>query len=218
MRLLWLNDGIISTRESLGAKKRSVRWRLRARILRVFYVPHRVPFDHLFMQTSTPIMATCACCRARVLDGFESCRAMFNAVLEREYSIPAFGEAHLFTVDAFCLQHSEQCGPRSNAFHLMRLCWLMEHGGDPDIRQARRGGRAFRKARELELRSFPFLEPPGFRGELTVVSVLRAKDPKEHVERARAWGQSVWSAWSRRHPWAREQAAQWFLQSRVNDV
>ena len=139
---------------------------------------------------------------------------MFNAVLEREYSLPECGKAHLFTVDAFCLQHSEQCGPRSNAFHLMRLCWLVEHGGDPDIRQARKGGRAFKEAREENRRNFPFLEPPAFRGELTVVSVLKANDPKEHVERARAWGHSVWEAWSGRHPWAREQAEQWFLQKR----
>jgi hypothetical protein len=44
-------------------------------------------------------MTTCSCCGEVVLDSFENCRAMFNAVLEREYSEPDFGEAHLFTVD-----------------------------------------------------------------------------------------------------------------------
>jgi Family of unknown function (DUF5946) len=48
----------------------------------------------------------CSCSGAVVPDGFDSCRAMFNAVLEREHSNPAYREAHLFTVDAFCLQHS----------------------------------------------------------------------------------------------------------------
>ena len=143
-------------------------------------------------------------------DGFETCRAVFNAVLEREYGNLAFGECHLFTVDAFCLQHSEQCGPRSNAFHLMRFCWLVEHGGDPGIRQAPGGGRAFREAREKDLRKFPFLEPPAFRGELTVVSVLGAQTQEEHTERARAWGEGVWEAWREHHPWARAQAEQWF--------
>lgn len=38
-------------------------------------------------------MTKCGCCGAVLLDGYESCRAMFNAVLEREYSDPAFGEA-----------------------------------------------------------------------------------------------------------------------------
>jgi hypothetical protein len=148
------------------------------------------------MPAPTEIAMTCSCCGAVVPDGFENCRGMFNALLEREYSIPAFGEAHLYTVDAYALQHSEQHGPRSNAFHLMRLCWLLEHGGNPSIRQVRKGGRALYDVREQALREFPFLEPPAFRGELTVVSVLKAQTAEEHAERARAWGQSVWEAWS----------------------
>ena len=135
---------------------------------------------------------------------------MFNAVLEREYSDLAFGEAHLFTVDAFCLQHSEQCGPRSNAFHLMRLCWLIERGGNPSIRQVRGGGRAFYKAREDRVRHLPYLAPPSTRGNLTVVSVLGAPTAEKHAERARAWGQCVWDAWSEHHRWAREEVGQWF--------
>jgi hypothetical protein len=135
---------------------------------------------------------------------------MFNAVLEREYSMPAYGESHLFTVDAFCLQHSEQCGPRSNAFHLMRLCWLLKHGGDPRIQRAPGGGRAFKEVREQNLRKFPFLEPPVSRGELTVVSVLTAPNHEEHAARARAWGECVWEAWSEHHCWAREEARRWF--------
>ena len=135
---------------------------------------------------------------------------MFNAVLEREYSDPAFGEAHLFTVDAHALQHSEEHGPRSNAFHLMRLCWLVEQDGNPGIRQVQRGGRAFYDAREEKYREFPFLDPPASRGELTIASVLKAQTPNEHAERARAWGQSVWVTWSKHHAWAREQVRQWF--------
>ena len=33
----------------------------------------------------------CSCCGSTLRDGFESCRVMINAVLEREYSNPAFG-------------------------------------------------------------------------------------------------------------------------------
>jgi Family of unknown function (DUF5946) len=80
-------------------------------------------------QSSVVPTTKCGCCSAAVRESFENCRAMFNAVLEREYSDAAFGEAHLFTVDVYALQHSEQHGPRSNAFHLMRLGWLLEHGG-----------------------------------------------------------------------------------------
>ena len=135
---------------------------------------------------------------------------MFNTVLEREYSAPAFGEAHLYTVDAFCLQHSAQCGPRSNAFHLMRLCWLLEHGGNPSIRQVRAGGRAFYNAREQDYRDFPLLEPPACCGAVTVVSALEARNAAEHNERALAWGRFVWQAWSNHHAWAREQVRPWY--------
>ena len=134
---------------------------------------------------------------------------MFNTVLEREYSDPVFGEAHLFTVDAFALQHSEEHGPHSNAFHLMRLCWLVEHGGNAGIRQVRKGGRAFSRIREQSYREFPFLEPPALRGELTIVSVLRTETPEEHGKRARAWGESVWEAFGIHHIWARKQVEQW---------
>lgn len=133
---------------------------------------------------------------------------MFHAVLEREYSDADFGEAHLFTVDAYALQHSEEHGPRSNAFHLMRLCWLVEHEGNPSIRQVRQGGRALR---EESYRHFPFLAPPERRGELTVACVLAAKTPNEHTAMARAWGESVWNAWRIHHPWARANVQEWFL-------
>jgi hypothetical protein len=154
--------------------------------------------------------ARCTCCGAIVPERYNSCRAVFNAVLEREYSDPAFGEVHLFTVDAYALQHSEQHGPRSNAFHLMRLCWLIEHGGNPGIRQVRLGSRALYDDRQAKLRQFPFLEPPTFRGKLTVVSIGRASTPEEHQTRIRAWGQSVWEAWNDHHAWARDQVRQWF--------
>jgi hypothetical protein len=136
---------------------------------------------------------------------------MFHTVLEREYSDAAFGEAHLFTVDAYALQHSEEHGPRSNAFHLMRLCWLVEHNGNPSIRQVRQEGPAFYNAREERYRDFPFLAPPEERGELTVACLLGAKTPNEHAAMARAWGESVWRAWHIHHPWARAQVREWYM-------
>jgi hypothetical protein len=131
-------------------------------------------------------------------------------VLEREYSGAAFGEAHLFTVDAYALQHSEEHGPRSNAFHLMRLCWLLEHNGNPSIRPVRHGGRES-YTREETYREFPFLAPPEKRGGLTVACLVGAKTPNEHAAMARAWGESVWNAWAIHHVWARAQVREWFL-------
>ncbi|HWY78446.1 MAG TPA: DUF5946 family protein [Verrucomicrobiae bacterium] len=165
------------------------------------------------MQAPAKIQTTCRCCGAVVLDDYASCASMFHAVLEREYSDPAYGETHLFSVDSHTLQHSEEHGPRSNAFHLMRLCWLLEHDGNSSIRQERKEHRTSNDDHERSYRQFPFLEPPASRGELTVASVVAAKTPREHAARARAWGRSVWDAWSAHHPWAREQVKEWFQQS-----
>lgn len=143
----------------------------------------------------------CPMCGALVPDSLENCQAIFEEVLTREYSDPAFGAVHLLTVDAYALQHSEEHGPRSNAFHLMRLCRLLEHGGDPSIgqRPLRKVGKAF----EDQYRHFPNLEAPSHRGSLTVADVYRASTPQEHVESVRAWACSVWEAYQPHHEWAR---------------
>jgi hypothetical protein len=140
-------------------------------------------------------------CDARVSGSFESCRAVFEAVCTREYSDLAFGAVHLLTVDAYALQHSEEHGPRSNAFHLLRLCSLLEHGGNPGI--GRRPPRKVGKAREKEYRDFPALQPPLHRGNLTVVEVYDARHPEEHAKRVRAWARSVWDGYCTHHEWAR---------------
>ena len=169
------------------------------------------PESRMLMPTVTTSCPKCRCCGAVVPEEFDNCNAMFAALLEREYSDTAFGEAHLFTVDGYALQHSEEHGPRSNAFHLMRLCWLIEHDGNPSILQARQRGRAFYNAREESYRDFPFLAPPENRGELTVANVVCVKTPNEHAAKARALGESVWNAWGIHHAWARAQVREWFL-------
>ncbi len=140
-------------------------------------------------------------CGARVPDGFERCGAVFNGVCAREYSDPAFGAVHLLTVDAYALQHSEEHGPRSNAFHLMRLCRLLERGDSPGLGQ--RPPREVGKAFEERYRQFPMLEPPPRRGDLTIVDVHGAHGPEDHARRVREWARSVWEAYSPHHEWAR---------------
>jgi hypothetical protein len=147
----------------------------------------------------------CPMCGAVVPDRLGSCRALFEEVCAREYSDPAFGAVHLLTVDAYALQHSEEHGPRSNAFHLMRLCRLLERGGDPGIgqRPPRKVGKAF----EGQYRALPTLEPPPHRGSLTIANVHGAQDPGGHAERVRAWARSVWEAYHPHHEWARALAS-----------
>lgn len=134
--------------------------------------------------------------------GTEGCRTLYHELLTLEYSHFAYGSFHLFTTDAYVLQHYEDHGPRSNAFHLLRLCWLLEHGGSPKIG----GGWPPVEGLKQAYLTFPFLEPPEDRGEVTVADMSGASGPGEYGERAWRWAESVWEAWERHHGWAR----QWF--------
>ena len=154
-----------------------------------------------------PVMAQsdqnqgCDECGAVVPPQFNSCRAVFEEVCALEYTNPPFGAVHLLTVDAYALQHSAERGPRSNAFHLMRLCLLLEHGHSPAIGQ--RPPRDKSKAFERQYRGLPHLEPPGDQSGLTIVDVHGAPTPDEHAGRVRRYARSVWDAWAAYHQWAR---------------
>lgn len=130
--------------------------------------------------------------------GAAGCRKLFEDVLLLEYSDPAYRSVHLLTVDSYALQHSEDQGPRSNAFHLARLCMLLEHGGI---------GRFAARSLQKQLngnRKMPFLEPPLNRGKMTIADVHGANGPEEHVKQVKRWARSVWKAWSDHHQWARQ--------------
>ena len=141
----------------------------------------------------------CARCGAIVPGGTEGCHALFAEVLALEYTDPSYAAAHLLTVDAHALQHSEDHGVKNNAFHLIRLCWILEHGGDPRIGQ----GPRWLQVQFDGLPEVPALEPPARRGEVTVADVHGASGPEDHVERVRRWARSVWEAWNDHHAWAR---------------
>ena len=147
-------------------------------------------------------MDRCEMCGAEV-GGSDACRDVyFGEVQVREAQDPAYASVHLLTVDCYALQHSEDHSPRSNAFHLLRLGWLLFGGGDPDVKQRDKGPMPFLMR---DYRRFPFLTPPppGARG-LTVVDVLKAKDAAGHREMAYRWGRSVWDAYADHHAWAKE--------------
>jgi hypothetical protein len=154
----------------------------------------------------TPEQVTrCGECGGVLPRGYESCNAVFDAVCALEYGDLDYGSVHLLTVDAYTLQHSAKRGPRSNAFHLMRLCLLLEYGANPGIGQRPPRDRA--KAFERQLRGFPYLSPPEKPGDLTICDVIGAEGPDEHALRVRKYALSVWEAWCPHHTWAREWAA-----------
>lgn len=152
------------------------------------------------MNDDSGSVARCSRCGANVPGGVEGCRRLFEEVLALEYSDLAYGAVHLLTVDTRALQHSEDHGPRSNAFHLLRLCVLLERGGAPRIGW----NPQWLKAQIGNTHGLPFLEAPENRGEMTIADVHGAVTPEEHAERVWRWARSVWEAWSDYHEWVRQ--------------
>ena len=146
----------------------------------------------------------CPLCGAQVPAEFPGCRAVYDALCARDYSDPAFGAVHLLALRAYALQHSDEHPSRSSAYHLMSLCRMLEHGASPALGQRRPGQAA--KAFEENYRSYPQLEPPQHRGDLTIADVYGAGDPDDYANRVRQWASSVWDAYRPHHAWARQAA------------
>jgi hypothetical protein len=148
-------------------------------------------------------MKRCELCGAEFEGGSAGCESLgFGEVQIREATDPAYAAVHLLTVDSYVLQHSERHTPRSNAFHLLRLGWLLFGEGDPDVAQKDKGPIPYLMK---DYRNFPFLQPPpaGQRG-ITVAEVLKAKDAAGHRDMAYRWGRSVWDAYKDHHLRAKE--------------
>jgi hypothetical protein len=142
----------------------------------------------------------CPMCRAKVAGGEDGCQKLFERVLAKEYSDPAYGAVHLLTVDCYALQHSEAHRPHSNAFHLLRLGWILERDGNAKIGKTELDFKRCAKG----LRNFPFLDPPKDRGRITIADIPLDKGAAEHVRRVAEWARAVWETWEAHHQWVRE--------------
>ncbi len=143
---------------------------------------------------------SCPYCGASMGEN-EKCNTLFEKVLAREYSNPEYGAVHLLTVDCYSLQHSEIHGPRSSAFHLLRLSFILHCGSSPAIgfQDKRLGALVKRKYSD-----FPNLRAPDSRGSITVAKVIEATNPQDHRRLVRQWAQAVWDAYGAYHQWVNE--------------
>ena len=132
----------------------------------------------------------------RYMESSPGCWAAYGIVLAREYSDPAFYEVHRITVDAYAAQHPGRPSPqsiRSVGLHLVRLCLLLELKLPAE--KANDAMIAATKAKH----TFTWLESPSFLGPLTVAAIGETLTAAEHKQAVRAWGLSVWQAWSPHH-------------------
>ncbi|MFQ5749526.1 MAG: DUF5946 family protein [Planctomycetota bacterium] len=130
-----------------------------------------------------PLVASVPCsgCGLAVPGGTAGCQAIFEGLLERDFSDAAYFRVHRLMVDAYSLQHPERycVSVKSLAAHLTGLCWLdgASRLSKPEI--------------------------PPVRGTLTIAEVRGAHGPEAHALAVERWARSVWEAWSDLHELAR---------------
>jgi hypothetical protein len=124
------------------------------------------------------------------------CWALFGQVIAREYSGPAYMEAHQTTVDAYAAQHPGRAEPRAVRSvwgHLSSLYLQFERNVPPN---AARQVIPLVTSRWEEL---GWIEPQAGCDAMTIADVVAATDPSEHCSIVERWGRSVWNCWSNHH-------------------
>lgn len=133
------------------------------------------------------------------------CWAVAGQVLAREYEDYArYAPTHRLGVSAYPAQHPGVPSPQAIAsvgMHLIRLHLLLERDLKADNANAAIVWASRRN------RDFVWLAPPSSLGELTIMHVLEARNPAEHMQRVGEWARSVWEAWSPHHETIRRWAA-----------
>lgn len=140
------------------------------------------------------------------MESSPACWAAYGEVLAREYSTSILLSIHRLSVDAYAVQHPgrpSRQSIQSVGVHLVRLCWLLEHGLPPD--QANEAMLAAGKIKN----TFIWLDPPASLGKVTVRHVQQAPDAAAHSAAVKHWAQSVWAAWAPHHATVQE----WLVQS-----
>lgn len=113
-----------------------------------------------------------------------------------------YAPARGLVVDSYMAQHpgdGRDRRDRQSVFvHLAGLCAALEFGLPPT--QAMNILRLVLRGHD----DFPVLNRAHGPGELTIVSLLGARDAAEYERRARGWGSVVWASWSQHHKLIRD--------------
>ncbi len=142
----------------------------------------------------------------RYIAASPGCWRLYGELLGREYADYArFAPVHRLTVDAYAAQHPGTPSPQSIGSvgaHLIRLHLQLERELPHD-----RANDAMLDISSRLKGYFVWLDPPEHPGDRTVLDVLGAGGPEEHMGRVRGWAASVWEAWAPHHETVRRWAA-----------
>ena len=135
--------------------------------------------------------------------GTAACRALFDALIARDFADPAFFAVHRMFVDTYCLQHPDDscASAKSLAAHLIGLCLILEEGasaatGATFLRDWLDGARALDKP-----------DLPAQRGRTILADLAGIDAPSAWRHAVRRWADSTWDAYADLQPLARRWAA-----------
>ncbi len=108
-----------------------------------------------------------------------------------------YPSAHQIVVDAYMAQHpgdgTNRRDRQSVFVHLVGLCAVLEAGLD--------GARATEiRRRVVKQHDFPVLQRGRGPGDITLLSLIGARDLPDYEQRGRAWAGAVWQSWTEHHP------------------
>lgn len=146
----------------------------------------------------------------RYMTSAPACWKRYGELLAVLYSQPANQKALIMCVDTYAAQHPGRPNPQaiqSVAIHLLNMYGYLVLGRTVKVPQATFTEKAFHSIAPPDLRAGYWLEPqPKFEASQTVFNIPIAGTEDAIAMGARAWAESVWSAWRAHHT----KIAEWY--------
>lgn len=141
----------------------------------------------------------CQFCNANVSGGVFECHGNLNCLTKiLDFNNTIYYETRFLSVDAMALQHCELHGPWNNHIHLTRLCLIFEKDIKWDYTKTPLLSNII-NAYKKDKREFLTPPPPGERGNLTSLDLLKESTAGECINLVKGWAHEVYHSFSNHH-------------------
>lgn len=128
------------------------------------------------------------------------CYAMFEEVLEKEYSDMHYARAHHYNVDTYAVQHpGDPSNPKainSVGIHLVSLHSIFRKG--MKISQSAEVKTEFARFNKAQQVIYALTPPTNY--ELTIFEVWDNEDSLRHFDLCQSWARHTWEQWESQFP------------------
>ena len=133
----------------------------------------------------------CVECGAVLPEG-NTCQTIFDEFLSLEYTNPAYGQVHFFTVACFMIQHGRYSDAALNWMQSMLRAALDEQLTDQQLRQGAAqsmadAARTWKVTRQADERPLPRVA-----WSMTIADIAQSmQDPEKYCEHVKQWAQAT---------------------------